>query len=173
MQFKNITATVVYRHKRDNGTQAIRLTQIFSKEEEPKTGKIYTVQYKDCWLPFRWQTKKGMQDLKFSESTPEEVQYFNTYTKKTEYFFQRFTFYCPQWMWDNEDVSKNRLKKWRTSTVQQLDLFHNDDNPITIIEEQDAEYTRYSDERARDLRGTQYEMFDAPINFSFEDDQYE
>ena len=54
-----------------------------------------------------------------------------------------------------------------------MDLFHNDDNPLTIIEEQDAEYTQFSDDRARDLRGTQYEMFDAPINFSFEDDQYE
>ena len=165
MQFKNITATVVYRHKRDNGTQAIRLTKIFSEEANPETGTVHKVQYKDCWLPFRWSTKNGMTDLKFSETTPEEVQYINPVTKETQYFIQRFTFYVPEWMWNN-------LKKWRTSTVQQLDLFHNDDNPLTIIEEQDADYTQFSDDRARDLRGTQFAMFDAPLEFAWDEDEY-
>ena len=66
----------------------------------------------------------------------------------------------------------NNLKKWRTSTVQQLDLFHNDDNPLTIIEEQDADYTQFSDDRARDLRGTQFAMFDAPLEFAWDEDEY-
>ena len=48
-----------------------------------------------------------------------------------------------------------------------MDLF-NDDNPLSVIEEQSADYTQSLDERALDMRGLQTQMFDSPINISQE-----
>lgn len=163
MKFKTITCTVVKRIKRER-SQSIRIAHIFGEEHNPETGITRTVQYKDCWIPFEWTTKQGkIKTLSFTDATPEELQVWNPYTKQTEMHVKRFTFYIPEWLHGN-------LKPWRTQVTEQLDLFENDDDPLTIIEEQDESRTMFSIERQRDLRGSQYMMFDAPINFSIEEE---
>jgi len=199
MKFITITCTVTKRIKKTDGTQSIRIAQVFSQEHNPETGNTYTIQYKDCYIPFRWYTgtvynwkykgstwKSGsksemnkdkchggfeskifdngtLQQITFSETTPELVQVYNTETKEVDEYIQRFKFYIPEWM------SKN-LKKWRTSNVEQLDLFANDDNPITIIEEKSADATRYSDEREKDLRGDNHMMYGASLQIEIEEE---
>ena len=157
MKFITITATVVKRIKKENGTQSIRLAKVFGKKTNPETGTEYEVQYKDCWVPFRWITKKGTQDLTFVEAQPEEVQIWNKYKECTEVYIQRFTFYIPEWLQSN-------FKVWRTPAQQEM-LFPNDDDQLTIIEQQSASYTESSDLRSRDLGSSQTEMFDGPIIF--------
>jgi len=158
MQFTTITCTVVKRIKRDR-SQSIRIAHVFGQKHNPETGVTSTVQYKDCWLPFEWYTKQNKrQQLSFIEAEAEEVQVYNTVTKESEYHVKRFTFYVPEWCSSN-------LKVWRTQQTQQFDLFANDDNPLTIIEEQSADQTQFSVDRANDLRGTQFQMFDSPIDF--------
>lgn len=161
MQFTTITCTVVKRVKRDR-SQSIRIAHIFGEVTNPENGTTSTVQYKDCWLPFEWYNKKNQRkQLAFTEATPEEVQVYNPVTRDTEVHIKRFTFYVPDWL-------KSNLKPWRKQVTEQLDLFPNDDDPITIIEEQSAEMTHSSDLRALDMAGAQYMMFDSPINLSNE-----
>ena len=73
----------------------------------------------------------------------------------------------PDWLVESEDNPNGNLKQEYTSKQTKMDLF-NDDNPLTIIEEQSADYTQSSDERALDMRGLQTQMFDSPINLSQE-----
>ena len=157
MKFITITATVVKRIKKDDGTQSIRLAKVFGTDTNPETGQETEVQYKDCWFPFRWNTKNGSQDLKFVEAKPEEVQIWNKYKSCSEVYIQRFSFYIPEWM-------ANNLKPWRRQVQQEI-LFPNDDDPITVIEQQSADYTQSSIERSQDLGATQTEMFDSPVIF--------
>jgi hypothetical protein len=200
MKFITIECTVTERVKKTDGSQSIRIAQVFSKEYNPETGTTKTIQYKDCYIPFRWYTgtvyewryagsdwifsgtKSQMnkdkchakfesrilepgkqQQITFSETTPEIVQIYNTKTREMDEYHQRFKFFIPEWM------SKN-LKTWRTSKVEQLELFANDDNPVTIIEEKSADATRYSDEREKDLRGDNHMMYGSSLQFEIEEE---
>jgi len=161
MKFTTITCTVVKRVKRER-SQSIRIAHVFGEVTNQETGTTRTVQYKDCWLPFEWYNKKNQRkQLSFTDAQPEEVQVYNPVTKSTETHIKRFTFYVPEWCGSN-------LKAWRSQSTDQLDLFENDDDPITIIEEQSADMTHSSDLRKRDMAGAQYMMFNSPINISTE-----
>lgn len=161
MKFTTITCTVVKRVQRER-SQSIRIAHVFGEVTNPETGTTRTVQYKDCWLPFEWYNKKNQRkQLSFTDAQPEEVQVYNPITKSTETHIKRFTFYVPEWCGSN-------LKAWRSQSTEQLDLFANDDNPMSIIEEQSADHTQSLDERALDMRGLQTQMFDSPINISQE-----
>jgi hypothetical protein len=199
MKFITIECTVTERVKKTDGSQSIRIAQVFSKEYNPETGSTKTIQYRDCYIPFRWYTgtvyewryigsdwKKGTkkemnkdkayakfesrildpgkeQQITFSETTPEVVQIYNTQTKEMDEYHQRFKFFIPEWM------SKN-LKTWRTSNVDQLDLFVNDNNPVTIIEEKSADSTRYSDERKKDLHGDDEMMYGSSLQLEIQEE---
>ena len=161
MKFTTITCTVVKRIKRDR-SQSIRIANVYGYNEGEDGSSKY-VKYKDCWLPFEWYNKKNeRKQLSFEEATPEEVQVYNPITKTSEVHIKRFKFYVPDW------CSKN-LKEEYTSRQEVIE-FENDDNPMTIIEEQAADYTQSLDDRRQDMRGLQTQMFDSPINFDFHDE---
>ena len=166
LTFTTITCTVVKRVERERG-QSIRIANVYGYIED-EDGKLQHVKFKDCWLPFEWYTKRNIRrQLSFKEVSPEEVQVYNPVTKKSEMHIKRFKFNVPSWLVQSEDNPNGNLKQEYTSKQTKMDLF-NDDNPITIIEEQSADYTQSSDERALDMRGLQTQMFDSPINLSQE-----
>ena len=160
MKFTTITCTVVKRIERER-SQSIRIAKVFGYHYDEVTGSSTYVKFKDCWLPFEWYTKKNKrQQLMFREVNPEEVQVYNPVTKEPEVHIKRFQFQVPEWLQKN-------LKQEVVSKQAKIE-FSNDDNPITIIEEQSADYTQSSDERTLDMRGLQTQMFDSPINISQE-----
>lgn len=160
MKFTTITCTVVKRVERER-SQSIRIAKVFGYHYDEVTGSSTYVKFKDCWLPFEWYTKKNVrQQLLFKEVEPEEIQVYNPISKQAEVHIKRFKFQVPEWLQGN-------LKREYTSNQKEID-FSNDDNPITIIEEKSADYTQSSDDRALDMRGLQYQMFDSPINISQE-----
>ena len=166
MKFTTITCTVVKRVQRER-SQSIRIANVYGYIENDD-GKLQHVKFKDCWLPFEWYTKRNIRrQLSFKEVTPEEVQIYNPITKQAEVHIKRFKFNVPDWLVESEDNPNGNLKQEYTSKQTKMDLF-NDDNPLTIIEEQSADYTQSSDERALDMRGLQTQMFDSPINLSQE-----
>lgn len=166
LTFTTITCTVVKRIERERG-QSIRITHVYGYIEDDNGQQQY-VKFQDCWLPFEWYNKKNQRkQLSFTEVDPEEVQVYNPVTKKSEMHIKRFKFNVPSWLVQSEDNPDGNLKQEYTSRQTKMDLF-NDDNPMTIIEEQAADYTQSLDERALDMRGLQTQMFDSPINLSQE-----
>ena len=169
MKFITITATVVKRITKDDGSMSIRLAKIFGTQTK-EDGSTREVMYKDCWLPFRWNTKNGSKDLTFVEAQPEEVQVWNDYNKCDEVYIKRFTFYIPEWL----QKSLKPLYVANQATI--FDQFMpNDNDPYTIIENKSADNTESSRLRSQDLGSTQTEMFDGPIMFddsslSYDDD---
>ena len=160
MKFTTITCTVVKRVQRER-SQSIRIAKVFGYVYDEVTGSSQYVKFKDCWLPFEWYTKRNIRrQLTFKETTPEEVQVYNPVTKQPEVHIKRFKFQVPEWLSGN-------LKRESVSPQTEIE-FTNDENPLTIIEEQSADYTQSSDERALDMRGLQTQMFDSPINISQE-----
>jgi len=165
-KYTTITCTVVKRVQRERG-QSIRIAHAYGYVEDDN-GQLRHVKFDDCWLPFEWYNKKNQRkQLSFREDTPEEVQVYNPVTKRADVHYKRFKFFIPSWLVRSADNPKGNLKKQYVSYQTQMDLF-NDDNPMSIIEEQSADYTQSLDERALDMRGLQTQMFDSPINISQE-----
>ena len=166
LTFTTITCTVVKRIERDRG-QSIRIAHVYGYIQDDD-GQQQRVKFKDCWLPFEWYNKKNQRkQLSFTEVDPEEVQVYNPITKQAEVHIKRFKFSIPSWLVQSTENPTGNLQKEYVSKHTQMELF-NDDNPMTIIEEQAADYTQGLDERALDMRGLQTQMFDSPINLSQE-----
>ena len=158
-------ALVVKRIKRER-TQSIKIAHAYGYITDKETGELRKVKFKDCWLPYEWYNQKNeRRELSFKEVTPEEVQVYNPITKRGEMHFKRFKFNIPNWLVKSDDNPNGNLRQELVGKDDQLELF-NDDDPITVIEEQSEEFTQSSDERALDLKGMQYQMFDSPVNIA-------